>query len=238
MAGANLGGQPMSKQVVANTAAEQAGTMASNKLAAAQSTVQQQGQLGQQGLANKQAMDAQKLNERKLGLQTKQRQLSNQLNFLGEDAKQKIFDSNLSFQKDALGRTQFNERQLLDWKITQAKDVQDLQAYEQKVRQLSARKQQYLKASHAKVVAELENVSNSKILSADMQSRERLMRAKNQLETDIADERNRAANRAGMMGAAGTIVGTGLGALAGPQGAAAGGAIGGSIGTAASTIKL
>lgn len=231
---AYMGGQQLGKPQVAQMGTQLAGQKAGANLAAAQSTLQQQQQIGQVGLQAQQQQAQAQIGEKKLGLQKKQRELENSLESMGEEVKNKLFSQNLAFQKDELGRTAWNERQLADWKVRQAKDIQDLQNYQQQVRQISARKQQLLKTAHAKIVQELQNISANSTLNADMQTKERLMRAKVAMEEKIADEKRAAANRAGMAGAMGTVIGVGAGAATGsPQAAAVGGVIGGGLGTAA-----
>jgi len=196
---AYMGGQSLGKPQVAQMGAQLAGQKAGANLNAAQSTVQQQQQIGQVGLQQQQQQAQAQLGEKRIGLQKKQRELDNGLAKLGEEAKNKLFTANLAFQKDEMGYTAFNERQLLDWQVTKAKSVQDLYNYQQQVQQVSQRKLQYLKAAQQKVVQEINNNAKDKMMSQDQATQEKLLRAKLGLETQLQEEQRKAQNRAAMI---------------------------------------
>jgi len=218
--------------------AQQAATMGSQRLQAAQQGIQQQAQIGQMGLQQQAQQSKEKLAERQLGLRTKQRNLENQLASMGEQVKQKLFDSNMTFQRDELGRTAWNERQLADWVVKKAKSVEDLRNYQMKVAQISKRKMQYLKTAQQKLTQALEQASTDKMQALDQASRERIARAKIEIERQLREEADAAASRGAMGAGAGGIIGTVVGAyVGGPTGAQIGGQAGSAIGQGASTIK-
>lgn len=226
-----LTGQTMGKPQAQQAATQQAAQKGQANLAAAQSTVQQQGQLGQMALSHQAQMNQSQVQERQLGLQKKQRELENSLASLGENAKKEIFDSNMQFQKDELGRTRLNEQQLMDWKITQMKNANELAAFKQQVAQMSARKMQYLRTLHAKLSQKIEQNAKAEMGEQDRATQERILRLKLSTETSMMNEQRDAQRRMQKFVAAGTIIGT----IAGGQ---AGGSIGGAVGSIAASTNV
>lgn len=191
----------------------------------------QRGQLGQAGLQMQQQQGNEALNQMQLGLVKKERQLSNDLFNYNRSLKNELFDKQMQFSKDDLGRTSLNERQLADYAMLKARGAEDMRNYEQKVRQFSNRRMELLKASYKKVQEELERDFKSGQQELDQESRQQLAIAKANLEKKIREEAAAAANRAGMLGAAGTIAGGVIGAVyGGPAGAAVGAQAGGALG--------
>lgn len=215
----------------------------------AQANLQQQQQLGAMEANQQQAQNQQNLFNRQQGLQKKQRDLEGQLSKLGEEAKQKIWDQNLKFEKDELGRTSFNDRQLLDYAIMNAKSDEDLANFEQQMNFESEKRMETLRAAQAKIKQSLQQGFDDYNQTLDAEQKMKLVQAQQALDRKMKEEANKAANRAAMFGAAGTIAGAvggavlggTLGAAAGPAGAAmgasmgasAGASIGGGVGTAA-----
>jgi hypothetical protein len=209
-------------------------------LAAAEQTQKQTAQMGNMGLAEQAQTNQAALAGRRLGIQQKRRDLENKLAALSENIKTQLLDNTIAFQQDELGRTQWNERQLLDWKLRQAKDTNDLYNYRQQVQQVSSRKMQALKTAHARIKDALANDAAKNNQELDQASRERMARAKVELERKMQEAANDAANRAAMFGALGGAVGGAAGAaiFKTPQGAQAGASIGSSTGTLASATGL
>ena len=202
--------------------------------------LKQQAQLGQLGLAE-QAQTAQKgLADRQLGLQQKQRELTGKLTAIDSRLKNELFDKQLSFQRDDMGRTLYNDRQLLDYKLMTAKSDEDLSNYEQKVSQLSKRKLQILEAAYKKIAQTLEQQFTKGQQKLDQAQKKRLVLAEAAMKEKIAREKANAANRGSMFSSAGTIAGAAVGTYyGGPAGGAAGAAVGGGAGSIlASTTKI
>lgn len=229
---------PLSKPQVQSAGAAAVATAGQQRLANAQQNAQTQAGLATAKLGAQAADKANELGSRRLALQTKQRQIENNLESLGAEVKEKLFTANMNFNKDELGRTAWNERQLADWVVTKAKSAEDLRNYQAKVTMQSKRKMQILKAAHAQIMQKIEQDARGGIEAMDEASKERMFRAKASLEDKMRDEANRAKNKAAIGTAIGTLGGGALGAFTGtPQGAAAGAQIGGSLGGMASSVS-
>lgn len=226
---------------------QQAGAEAVQQQAKAQAEARQQeaqmavgvqeARLGQQAMGQRDVMQ-----QRKLALGASLRNAENSLAALSMTTKQQMFDATMQFEQDELGRTIFNERQLLDYAISKAKDVEDLQNYEQTVGQMSERRMRLLQAAQAKIQQELQQAYQMEENELTQEHKLGLARAKAALEAKMQQEKADAANRAAMFNGIFTIAGGVAGAIiAGPGGyaggAAAGASIGGGLGTLASTIK-
>lgn len=226
---------------------QQAGAEAVQQQAKAQAEARQQeaqmavgvqeARLGQQAMGQRDVMQ-----QRKLALGASLRNAENSLAALSMTTKQQMFDATMQFEQDELGRTIFNERQLLDYAISKAKDVEDLQNYEQTVGQMSERRMRLLQAAQAKIQQELQQAYAMEENELTQEHKLGLARAKAALEAKMQQEKADAANRAAMFNGIFTIAGGVAGAIiAGPGGyavgAAAGASIGGGLGTLASTIK-
>ena len=236
---ANAAG-PVSTTQLQQTAGQARAQSGQADLSAAEQTQKQMGQLGGLALQGQAQTNQQGLADKRLGIQQKRRDLENSLASLSEDIKTKLIDQTIAFQQDELGRTQWNERQLLDWKLRQATDVNDLYNYRQQVQQVSARKMQALKTAHAKIVSVLSNETSAEMQNLDQASKEKMYRAKVELERKMKEAANDAANRAAMFGAIGGAVGGAAGAAVfkTPQGATAGSSIGSSMGGLASATGI
>ena len=226
---------------------QQAGAEAVQQQAKAQAEARQQeaqmavgvqeARLGQQAMGQRDVMQ-----QRKLALGASLRNAENSLAALSMTTKQQMFDATMQFEQDELGRTIFNERQLLDYAISKAKDVEDLQNYEQTVGQMSERRMRLLQAAQAKIQQELQQAYQMEENELTQEHKLGLARAKAALEAKMQQEKADAANRAAMFNGIFTIAGGVAGAIiAGPGGyavgAAAGASIGSGLGTLASTIK-
>lgn len=212
-----------------------------------QATLQTQEQASQQAAKVGQLALQQDQQDKQVKLQARQLQLSKQartygqmLNNLDSQLKVKLVDEQMSFQKDELGRTLFNERQLMDYKMQTAKSDLELRDFEDKFRQASDRRLMLLKAAQAKLQQEATQSYAAGQQKLDQQTKERLARASYELKEKIRKEQARQANSASMFSAggalagaiaAGVIVGTGGGAA--PLIAAIGGgaSIGGGLGS-------
>ncbi len=223
-------GQATAGQLQA-TGAAQAQQRGAIALQTAQLGAQRQGQIGALGLQEQYMADQQELSNKHLALQQENQQLQNQLANKNVQLKQELFDKQMQFQKDSLGRTMFNERQLLDWQVSKAQSHEDLLNYEQQATQTSKRRQQMLQQSYLQVTNALKNANEQWQNTLNQQQKEQLTQAKNALEMKIKQEAAAQKNRAGMFGAIGTLIGAGGGAiLGGTGGAMAGAGIGGGLG--------
>lgn len=214
-------------QAQAGGAAQAQGQAANQALQQTQQKTTQVAGLAQQ----KQAQDNQQvLFDRNMALQKKQAELQLKLGNMSEGLKQKLFDQQMDFKKDELGRTFFNERQLADWKISQAKSEEELATYEQQSREMHAKRMAVLKTSYAKLQQVMEQGFIDKEQTLDQNMKREMTQKMAALKKKIAEEQANASNTASMFGAAGTIIGGAVGSIGGPMGAMAGAAIGGGIG--------
>jgi hypothetical protein len=177
------------------------------------------------------------LNQRRAALQTSLRKAEDTLVKLGMTTKQDLFDSSLRFEQDELGRTVFNERQLLDYAVTHAKDVEAMQNYEQAISQLSERKLRLMQVAQQKIQQELINANTAEQSALNQEAKLALARAQSAAKEKAAKEKAKAQNRASMWSALGGIAGAALGSFAGPGGAALGYSIGSGLGGVASTVE-
>jgi hypothetical protein len=209
----------------------------------------QQAQANQQGAAQAANMELEQkqmeareaLANRQLALQKKQRDGLSKLSALDSRLKDELWDKQLRFEQDELGRQTFNERQLMDYKLSQVKSEEDWANYEQEVRQVSDRRMQLLKTAYSQVQQQLKQASQANEQELDQAQKVRLIEAKRAIEEKIRREKARQANRAAAFQAGGTIVGAVAGAAVtggSPAGAMVGASIGGGLAQVASGSGL
>lgn len=178
------------------------------------------------------------LNQRRAALNTSLRKAEDTLTKLGMTTKQDLFDSSLRFEQDELGRTVFNERQLLDYAVTHAKDVEAMQNYEQTISQMSERRMRLMQVAQQKIEQELKNAYSAEQSALNQEAKLALSRAAAAAKEKRAKESANAQNRASMWSALGGVAGAAVGAvIAGPAGATLGYTAGSGIGGIASTVK-
>ena len=178
------------------------------------------------------------LNQRRAALSTSLRKAEDTLAKLGMSTKQQLFDSSIQFEQDELGRTVFNERQLLDYAVTHAKDVETMQDYEQAISQMSERRLRLMQVAQQKVEMELKNAYTYEQSALNQEHKLNMARAVADAKDKLAKEKAKAQNRSAMWSALGTVVGGVAGALiAGPAGAQLGATLGGGLGGIASTAE-
>lgn len=228
-----VGGTQAAGQVAGAQQAQQAGQVQS----AAQDQLNAKTQKAGQDVLAQGAQDAQQRLQRKaLQAQEENKQAQATLSNLSSDLKQRLFDSNLSFQKDELGRTLFNDRQLLDYKLSQGLSDEGLANYEQQVREVSTKKMQMLQAAQAKIKQELGNAFQAGQQELDQDQQRFLLEKEQAIAKKIKKEAAAQANKGSMFSAAGTVVGAVVGSYVGPAGTAAGAAAGASIGGAVGNV--
>lgn len=183
-----------------------------------QAAGQQQQALAQVGgqMVQQQGMNQQdRLSKLSRSLQEKSRTLTTRLSQLDENAKNRILDNQLQFQRDEMGRTLFNERQLADFALLQATNAEDIRNYQQTVEQLSRRKLQMLQSAQTILTQQLELDYQRESRQLSQEQTLKLQRAKQELQNKIAKEQAERANRAGMNSAIGGMLGGVGGAVVG-----------------------
>lgn len=154
------------------------------------------------------------------------------LNRIGGDVKQKIFDSRLQFERDDMGRKFSNDRQLADYIAATATDQQEFSDRARQMQQAQERKIQMMKIAQAEVIRELDQSQKMSEGKLNFEHQKELQSIRDDLEAKIRREESEAKNKAAMWQAGGTIAGGALGAMGGPAGAAVGASVGGGVGTA------
>jgi L-lactate utilization protein LutC len=165
------------------------------------------------------------------------RKAEDTLTKLGMTTKQDLFDQSLRFEQDELGRTVFNERQILDYAVTHAKDVESMQNYEQAISQMSERKLRLMQVAQQRIEQELRNAYAAEQSALNQEVKLALTRAKAAAEEKAAREKANAQNRASMWSAVTGLAGAGIGAfMGGPAGASMGYSVGSGVGSVASAL--
>jgi hypothetical protein len=192
--------------------------------------------LSQKASEQEQAATQQAMNEQRFSLGKKQRDLQRKLEGISSQLKNELFDKQMSFSKDELGRTQWNERQLADWKLATAKNDEEFRDYQQHVEQLSQKKMMLLKAAQAKIAQEQKQLWESGEQEKNQAQSQRLAQAKVDADNKLRKQEAKAKNRAAMYRGIGQVVGAVAGAVigipGGPAGIAAGASAGASVGGA------
>lgn len=223
-------------------AAQQAGTQqtaTAGQVAAGQaSQAQNQAvQMGQLNLAEQGRAQREQLAGQQMGLAQEQMNVEDRLDRLGQGYKQELYNKQMSFQKDQLGQSQLNNRQLVDWAVLKAKNAEEMRDYAQTVQLASQRQEQLYRTAAAKVEQAIKQGYLTEKQQLDGQQRQLLAQMKLEADRNQAKKARAARNTVGVFQAAGTIAGAVIGGIytggaGAPAGAAAGGAIGGGVGTA------
>lgn len=225
---------PRAAQALGEQQAQQAGQLAIQQQQQTQQDLQRVGQMAgqEQGLQAQQ-----RVGEAQRGLSRQARQQADQLASIDQDLKNKLLDQQLEFSRDERGRAIFNERQLADWAVMNARDEEQFKSYQQQVEQMTDRKMQMLRAAHDQLTAALRGKGRFQEQRLDNESKRRIADARRSLERKMRREAIERQNRQAMWSALGTMAGAAGGMFAGgPGGAAAGGQAGGQIGTGLGTI--
>jgi hypothetical protein len=207
-------------------------------LANAAQSVQSSARVGQTALATRESDVKNQVALRKLSLDAEANKASARLSRLGEDVKNQILDDNLSFQRDKMGRTRFNERQLADWVVLKANKTEDFENFKQKSALYHERNMQIMNQSYKVIESELQQYTNKTLTMQDLSRQKILAKAQAAMKKKMSEEANRRSQGAAMGKGIGMVVGGIIGVVAGwgvgsvPLGIAGAG-IGGSLGESA-----
>lgn len=221
---------PLGVQQIQQMGTQAAAQQGQATLQAQQQQAQKAMQISGAAAQAEQQENQQRLREREFGIKKQTKALERQLGAYDERLKQEIFDNNLKFQKDELGRTLFNERQLMDYKIYSSKSKIEFRKFEQDARQMSQRRLKMLDVSLAKIKQELRQQFDKDQLEMNQEQEMRLLKAKNAIEEKIRRAKADAANRAAMFSSAFTIVGAVAGSFIPGLGTAVGATVGAAVG--------
>lgn len=215
--------KPQTNQLIGQVSAQNA----SNQVQQAQTATQQTGQLAQAGLQQQGQQNQLSNQKAQREIQSKLFQGQQALSKIDEAAKQNIFDERMQILNQKSTNKFVNERVLADYAILQGKTEQDFLEYQQISTQANARKEQLLQAAYNTIAFELEKKSKLKNNKLDQQTKERLIKLKQQQERAAAAKRR----KSGILGSIFTGLGTVVGAIyGGPTGASVGSSVGSTIG--------
>lgn len=231
---------PKIAPVAQQTGAAVAQMAGEQQVQAAQQTGQQLGQVADVALGEQKLANTAQIAGQQAGL--REQQMSNVDRFakLNRGLKKELYDDEMQFKRDQIGRTLFSERQLIDYAAQNARDEEEFKNYAQSAEQVSARKIQVLNNAYEKVMQQLDIEFKKAEQQKDQQTKLEII----QMQKDAKEAQRRAINKERNKGAAwrtaGALAGAGIAAYASggqPQaiqaGAQTGGAVGG--GVAAST---
>lgn len=203
---------PAVAQQVGAAAAQNAGAQA---IDAAKQNIQQSQQVGQLALQQKQSDIQNNIAALKRGVESQQMRDEREFANINEQAKQEMFDNRMQFQTDEMGRQFLNERQLADYAVSHARDVEQLRNYSQDAEQLYSRQMQSLEAAQNKINQELQFQNSLSIQQQDQVVKRQLVEAKAALDRKIARDKANAANRSGVFSTVVGVAGAAAGAYAG-----------------------
>jgi hypothetical protein len=237
---ASLGAAPTQIQDVASAAQKAGGTFAGAQVAARQQAQQQLGAqaqtMGQIGMQAANIAGQKQLAEQQSAMSQKSIDFANRLAKLDENTKDQLLDQQIAFQKDKRGKAFLNDRQLMDYAVTHAKNAQEFQTYAESIQRASQRQIAMWETAAKKLGNELERQLQMGESAQNQQLKRDLAQLKMEAEKKAANAKRKAANRAAMFQTVGTVAGIGAGAMTGtPQGAMIGGQLGGAAGTLAAS---
>ena len=232
------------QQAIASMAPEQAGTTkvaqqigaqqaqqaGAIQVQTAQRTAQQAQQVGQMALQEDRIQKQKELFTRQQALAQRNRALTNQLARLDSDLKDQLFDQQLSFKRDEFGRTIWNERQLADFAVLQAKTQIDLEKFEQVMHQQSQRRLQIMQVVQAKLKQALEQNFMREGQELDQQTRLFIAQKMKEAKEKEARERARRSSRGALIQGAFTVAGAIIGSFS-PLGPGTGTVVGAQAGS-------
>lgn len=227
------------QQTAAQTGASAAASKGAELVENAQKGIQQGAQIAQVGLQEQTRVGQEKLTGLEMGARDASMQNAQRLAALDNRAKQEIYDKQMQFQRDEMGRTLFNDRQLLDYARTKAGSDEEFANYAQQMKQATDRNLQAMRTAYANVNEDLDQKMQIAEQQKDQKAARQIAETKRAMEEEMQRQENETANKNSMFAAVGTIggavVGGFLGAGAGGIGAAPGAAIGASVGGAVGT---
>jgi hypothetical protein len=113
---------------------------------------------------------------------------------LGRDVKSELFDKNMAFEKDELGRKFNNERQLADYAVASAKSDIELGQRMQAMQQAAQKDIIVLEAAQRALAQELEQTSKNKTRKINADVQRQLAARHAALSREIERKKARAAN--------------------------------------------
>lgn len=228
-------GQLGTTQTAQQLGAQQAQMSGAIQVQTAQKNSQQLAQVGQMALQEDKLKKNQELFTRQQAIAQRGRALTNELASLDNNLKDQLLDQQLSFKQDEFGRTLWNERQLADFAVLQAKTQADLDKFEQMVDQQSRRRLQIMQAAQAKLKQVLEQNFLREGQELDQSTRMQIAKMKQAAEAKIRKEKARRANRGAMLQGVFAVAGAAIGTFS-PLGPGTGTVVGAQVGSGVGQI--
>ena len=121
---------------------------------------------------------------------------------LGADVKEKLFDSNIQFERDEQGRKFSNERQMAEYAISSAKSEQEMQQRATDMEQNNTREIYMMEMANAKITQALENgfLDNQRELNENQ--KRKLQSIKSAADREIERKKRSSANQKMIIGGA------------------------------------
>jgi hypothetical protein len=200
-------------------------------------TQQVQASLAEQRLsaAGTQQNRAEKLQERQFGVQDLEANYSKELFAMDRKAHAELYDQEMKFKEDELGRVQWTEKQLMDYAITKARSDEDLINLEVATQQAMAKKEYVLTLAHKRLLQAIANNNALDEQHRDQALERQLMEAEAKTRKKMQDLKAKQGMISGIITGATTILGavvvggstfgfgTASGAVAGASGGKAAG---------------
>ena len=208
---------------------------------AAEQAQQQAGQVAQLQLQEDALKFQQEYADKQQKLVELQRKNAEKFAAFAREKQNELMKEQMQFQKDEIGKTVFTERQMLDYKVTQAKNQNELEDYRMMVSQISRRKSQIFQTMAAKIEQRIQFEFKKSEQEKDQALMEKLYRAQAALRKKLAEDAADASGRASWIQGGFTVVGAVVGAVVGGGwnfgvGAAPGAAVGASVGAGVGSI--
>lgn len=199
------GARQLAQQQGMSALTQAAGQQSASVQAAQTQQLAQQAQTvagqGQQALQVEAADKQDQMAQQKLRLSQQSRQLSQMLSQQQAAESRQLYDSNLQFQRDEIGRTLFNERQLADYALNNSKSLEDLLAYEQEAQQATERLQYTYQQAYKVLEQQEQNLLAQENQYLSQEQSLQIAQAKAALEQKIQKAKNKAANTSAIFGA-------------------------------------
>lgn len=210
---------PPQKQAVQQAASQVAQVKGDTQLQESQKQADIAQKQSQAGMAEAKVTKVKQILELKQQTQSESLQNEKSLDSLGLNLKSQYVDSVMKFNKDELGRTAFNNRQLADWAATKARNEDDYAKHEAIMNQAIQRKQAVLDQAYRVISQSLNQQFETAQQANNQVTQEKIAGIRKQLaETQLAAKRKAASDSAmwnyggaiiGMAAAAGVTVATG-----------------------------
>lgn len=195
-------------------------------------TAQAANQLGQLGQAEATQQSAGRIGDLQAGQRNQELDNLERFAELNRDVKEELYDKQMVFERDELGRQKLNDIQLADYTRANATSNEAFEQRSQQAKQAASRQLQMMETAHRLILADLDQKYTAASQAADQQAKIDIVNAKRAADEAMEKAKNKAANKSAAWGAAGSIAGGVVGAVyGGPGGAAVGAQAGGALGT-------